>query len=295
MQRVAEHRRRLDPRHLPQPPCGSIRITPRRLERDKAGGIHDLVGSPLHHDTALREIDNPTAAFRLVHVMGRDQNCQPVDGHIVDQVPEFAPGLDIHPRRRLVKQEQLRGMQDTCGQRQPLFPPPGQFTRKLIPAIAQPDPFKHRIDRLYAVRHLVNPGNEVEIFKHCQVFVEAEFLRHVANITTDQPGVADNIAPKAGAGALIGPQQTTEHSDRCRLAAAIGPKEAADFPSPHRQIQTIHNDTGPKPLAQAAHIDNEVAHGGLTWTGSPGLSLTAWALGGRASIMVTSFSRLSSL
>ena len=39
------------------------------------------------------------------------------------------------------------------------------------------------------VRHLVDARDEIEILEHGEVFVEAELLRHVADLAADQRGL----------------------------------------------------------------------------------------------------------
>ena len=89
----------------------------------------------LHDDAPLRQIDDALAALGLVHVVGRDQRGQPLDRHVVDQVPEFAPRLGVDAGGRLVEQQQLRLVQDAGRERQPLLPAARELARELVAAV----------------------------------------------------------------------------------------------------------------------------------------------------------------
>ena len=153
MQRAAEHPRRLDAGRAAQPAGGGVDPLAGRLEGDEAGAADDRGRAALHDDAPLREIDDAAAALRLVHVMGRDQGRQAVDRHVVDEVPELAPRLDVDAGGRLVEQQQLRLVQHAGGERQALLPAAGELAGELIAAVAQAHALDHPGHRRAAVGH----------------------------------------------------------------------------------------------------------------------------------------------
>jgi hypothetical protein len=90
---------------------------------------------PCTTQPTVGEIDDPLAAFRLVHVVGGNQHGHAVRRHLVDHVPELAPRLGIHAGGWFIEQQQTRSMQYAGGQRQALLPPARQFARKLIGSV----------------------------------------------------------------------------------------------------------------------------------------------------------------
>ena len=73
-------------------------------------------------------------------------------------------------------------MQDAGGKRQPLLPTAGELSGELVAAVGEPHALHDVRDRRAAIRHLVDAGDEIEVLEDRQVFVEAEFLRHVADL-----------------------------------------------------------------------------------------------------------------
>ena len=219
VERAAEDRRRLDAGRLAEPPCRAVDVGTRRLEGHEPGMARDLVGRPFGDDAAAREIDDALAALGLVHVMRRDQRGEAFPGHVVDQVPELAPRLGVDARGRLVEQQQPRLMQHASGQRQALLPAARELPRELPRARPQRHPRDDRVHRAHPVLHLVDASDEVEILGDGQVLIEAEALRHVADIAADRRRFAADVEADAGAAAAIGRQaghRAYEASSSCR-------------------------------------------------------------------------------
>ena len=142
-------------------------------------------------------------------------------------------------------------------------------------------------DRVATVRHFVDAGDEVEVFEHGQVVVEAEALRHVADLAADFVRLARRCRSRGTApNPPSGFEQAAEHADRRRLAAAVGPEKAADFALATCRLRPSTTLRSPKLLRRSADVDGVVAHGarvidfavidftviGFTVTGWPGLS-----------------------
>ena len=231
MQRAAEHRRGLDARRAAQPARGDVDARPGRLEGDQGRQSRDdLAARPCTTMRPFGEIDDARAALRLVHVVGRDQDGQAVARHVVDQVPELAPRLGVDAGGRLVEQQQLRLVQHAGGERQPLLPAAGQLPGELVAPVGQAHALDDRRDRLAPVGHLVDPRDEIQVLDDGQVFVEAEPLRHVADLRGGSAARSRRMSrPRQVPAPPSGVEQAAQHADRRRLAAAVGAEEAADL------------------------------------------------------------------
>src|SRR6516165_9138147 len=183
MDRSPENRRCFDPGHLSEPARGLIDRFSGGLIGNEPGIAGHLIGRALRDDMAVRKIDDTLTAFGLVHVVGRDEGSQTFARHVVNGIPEFAPGFGIDTGGGLVEQQQLWLVQYTGGERQPLLPAAGEVPGKLVRAPSEAHSLHDLLNRLPAVAQLIDAGDEVEVLEHCEIFVEAETLGHVADLT----------------------------------------------------------------------------------------------------------------
>ena len=162
----------------------------------------------------------------------------------------------------------------------------------------EPHPLHDLPDGRPAVRHLVDARDEIEVLEHRQVLVEAEALRHVADLAADFVRFVHEIVAEALARAAVGLEQAAEHADGRRLAAAVRPEKAADLAPGDLQVQALDHLEVAETLAQARDVDSVVAHGvsmrGFTVTGWPGLRSAASVGGGRPSARNTNLLRVRS-
>ena len=75
----------------------------------------------------------------------------------------------------------------------------------------------------------VDAGVEADVLGDGEVFVEAEFLRHVADVALDFGGVFADVHAEDGAGALGGRDESAEGFDDGGFAGAVGAEEAEEF------------------------------------------------------------------
>ena len=140
MQRIAEHRgvahsRRSAARRSIAPPSGS------HSSSSKSPLIESRlssVGVPSATSRAAIHQREPIAVFRLVHVVGRDENRHAFGAHLLDQFPELPARDRIDARRRLVEKDDRRPMQHRASQRQPLLPSAGECAGQARFAPASP-------------------------------------------------------------------------------------------------------------------------------------------------------------
>jgi len=262
-ERAAEHRRRLDARRMAQRHRGAVDALAGPLKRDQAGLLDHRRGAALHDDAPLREIDDALAALRLVHIVGRDKRRQPVDRHVVNEVPELAPRLGVDARGRLVEQQELRLMQHAGGEREALLPSARQLPGQLAAPVLKPHALQDRPNRIAAVPQFVDPRDEVEVLEHRQIVVEAKSLRHVADLAANIVRLVDDVVAEALTRPAIRLQKAAEHANRRRLAAAVGAEKPANLAPGDLQAQTLDDLQLAETLAQSPHVDGVVAHWAL--------------------------------
>ena len=113
------------------------------------------------------------------------KNGQSVCGEPMESLPRNRGAL-LDRRRRSVRRAAAVGIVNQAGgQGQALFPAAGELARELLPAIRQSKSLEAFLDRLPALGHPIDAGDEVEVLLDGQVFVEAEALGHVTDLALD--------------------------------------------------------------------------------------------------------------
>src|SRR5262249_11507626 len=180
----------------------------------------------------------------------------------MDEVPELASRLGVDARGRLVEQQELRLVQDAGGKRKALLPAAGKLRGKLVATAGEPPALHDATHYRACVGHLEDACHEIEILEHRQVVVEAELLRHVADLAADQRRLPDDVEPETGAVSTVGDEEPAQYANGGGLAAAIGAEKAADFTLGDLQAQPIDYLQGTEALSQVMDIDDIVGHRG---------------------------------
>ncbi len=189
------------------------------------------------------QVADAAAALRLVHVMRGDDERDALSRQLKQQIPEFAAGHRIDPRRRLIEEHQPRAVQQGTDERQPLLPPPREATR----AAVEIGFHSRELDQLglasfaLAVGEAVDAAVEVHVLLDGEVGIERELLRHVADRLPDLFGILLHVSTQYRGGPLRERQEPTERTDQRRLAGPIGPEQAEHFPRHHVQADLIHS------------------------------------------------------
>src|SRR5208282_3009911 len=90
------------------------------------------------------------------------------------------------------------------------------------------------LDLCACANHAVHARDEAEILPNREIVPERKALRHVADVAFDLLGLANNVVTEASALATVRREQSAEHADRCRLAAAIGAEKAKNLAPANR-------------------------------------------------------------
>jgi len=139
----------------------------------------------------------------------------------------------------------------------PLFPAAGQRPSQLLAPCDHAETFEAFFHGGLALWNLVKPRNEIQIFLDAQIFVEAEFLRHVADVLFYLGTLRAKIVAETTAFAIVGLEQTAEHSQgrwscRCRWD-----REAVDFPGPDLHGDMVDDGARAEFFRDIAHVNDE--------------------------------------
>ena len=168
------------------------------------GLFHDLVHRAVRQEFAIGDIRDLVAALGLVHVVGRNQCREAARSQRMNLVPELAPGLGIDAGGRLVEQQKLRMRQRAGAEREPLLPAAGQQPGDLVLAAGETEMLDHLARRIDRLRQAIDARDKLQVLLHRKVLVEAEALRHIADLALDLLGLGADVVAETSAGALVG-------------------------------------------------------------------------------------------
>src|SRR5688572_16983075 len=124
----------------------------------------------------VRKVCQLMTPLRFIHVVRGNKHRQSFRRESMNLIPEFATRLRIDTRRWFVEQKKLRRMDKAGSQREPLLPTSGQLSRQLRTAVLKSKPHQALFNCSRSVRHLVHPGDKVQILANAQILIEAETL-----------------------------------------------------------------------------------------------------------------------
>src|SRR5262249_51113002 len=239
---------------------------------DEMGARDHLVHRAMREQRAVSDVGDLVAALGLVHVMGRDQHREALPRERMDLVPDLRRALGIAARGRLVEQEKLRVRQRAGPEREPLLPAAGELAGELRLATLEPEPLNHRARRRRRIGDPVEARDEFQVLAHREIFVEAEALRHVADVALDLVRLPADVIAEAGAVAFVGGEQAAQHSDCGALARAIWTREAVARATPDTHREVAPGLATVEGLREPFDVDGDVRRG-RHWR-SPSATLT---------------------
>ena len=249
------------------------------------GGIDvagELLRLALRRDATAVEDGEPVTAFRLVHVMRGDEDRRSAGDERKQVFPEIAPALRVDRARRLVEKQEFRLVQRRGAEREPLALAARKGARALLRdglEVVAPDPVGDSLTSRGAIEP-VDAAHELEILEHGQVVPERESLRHVAELSTQDLGIARYGMSEHRHRAARRHQQPAEHADRRGLARTVRSQEAVDLGAWHVEVDARDCPLGAEAAREVARGDRD-AHGlgrpsaRITSTGMPVGSLAA--------------------
>ena len=224
----------------------------------------------------------PVAALGLVHVVRADQHGEPGGGERVDLLPELAPACGSTPAVGSSSSSSCGSCRMQAASARRCFQPPESWPASWRPRAPRPSRSSAALDRLAALRHRVDPRDEVEVLAHAQVLPEAEALGHVADLALDRR------APRSGCrgrGRCRCPPSGVSRPQSMRMVVVLplplGPRKPKISPSQHAQREVLDDALAAEALAQPRDVDRRPARSPLmapragTSTGWPGCSRAA--------------------
>ena len=137
------------------------------------------------------------------------------------------------------------------------FQPPDSVPASWRLAAHEPEPLDRRARLLLGLREAVDAGDELQVLLDRQVLVEAEALRHVADVALDLVALGQDVVAERRAPAAVGREQPAHHAQRGGLAGAVGAEEAVDLAAHHAHGQVAHHHLAVEGLGQAFDLDGD--------------------------------------
>ena len=192
----------------------------------------------LEETAAVEHVDR-LAKRRFLHVGRADEHRQMLLAHeLLQDLPELAARQWVDADSRLVEQQQLRRAHERASKAELLLHAAGELARE---PPREGRELRHRQEmrealRAQFLRHAVQVGIEVQVLLHRQVFVEAEFLRHVAQEVLHRLRMLCHIQPDDGKLSCGLRHQAANQPHQRRLAGAIRPDERRKPAFWHREV-----------------------------------------------------------
>src|SRR5262245_20494674 len=234
----------------------------------------------------------------FIHVVCGHKHRQSVSRERVDFVPKLPSCLRIDPGGGLVEEQQLRAWQRAGAECQPLLPPTREFSRELLFPPCETKPLDRTACSGSWLINAVDPADELKVLAHREILIEAEALRHVANVTLDLVGFSADVVTEARSGPGVRRQQSAQHADGGCLSGTVGAEKTVDRAALDLHGQVPHDGTTIELLGQTMDIDDDIVRIHLrgscdkvTVTGWPTRNFSGCS--GRASIRNTSLARSS--
>ena len=195
-----------------------FRLPANKLIREFSRGARRRDPAPLHEK-------HPIGSGRFVEIRRGDEGVHAVPrGALFENAPEFAARKRIHADRRLVENEKLRAAEKRCGQSELLLHAARKLPGEPILEAGQSRE-RHELPKAGRGFLLVESskfGEEAKVFRHAQVFVEAEALRHEADLGKKGGVFGIGNAAADFHDALVGLEQSGGEFEERRLAGPVG-------------------------------------------------------------------------
>ena len=148
----------------------------------------------------------------------------------------------VETGQRFVENDEPRVVQQRAGQRDLLAHAAREFLAALVRVGLQTEPADEIPGARFGGRCLdaPQPGNELEIFERRQLVVDHRLVGEPADDLFGRNGIGDGIDAEDGDRALVGLEQTADHSKRRRLAGAVGAEQGIELAGPHGEVETVH-------------------------------------------------------
>ena len=106
--------------------------------------------------------------------------------------------------------------------------------------------------------HSVDASKESDILCHCQVLVQREALRHIADMALDLFILRTDVIPHHASRTARRLVQACQHVHGGGLSCTVGTKETEDFPSLHCKRDVVNSTERAKRFHQVLHLDDKL-------------------------------------
>ncbi len=152
----------------------------------------------------------------------------------------------------------MRFVNQAGREREPLFPATRKRAGELFAACDHAETFEAFFDGGLTLRNLIQPRDEIQVFLDAQIFVERKSLRHVADVFFDLGALCAEIVAEAAAFTAVGLEQTAEHPQEGRLAAAVRAEETVNLAGSHLHGDMVDDGARAKFFRDVAHVNDEI-------------------------------------
>src|SRR6266853_3329630 len=199
--------------------------------RLNVGELAERIGRAVGNELAVINVGYVAAALGFVHVVGGDEEGDAMTGKLEKEIPELAARHRVDAGGGLVEEKKGRLVQHGAAQSEALLPATGKLRGQTSQIGCQAVELNNFFDAALQARGLqaVDAAVKLQVFRHGQIVVEAEVLRHVADVLADGFRICADVQAFDKGGAAAEWQKTCEHFDDGGFSAAVGAEETKDF------------------------------------------------------------------
>ena len=200
------------------------------------GRIEDDDLAPVHDRDSVAELG-------LVHVVGGHEDRDALGlFEQLDVAPDRVACLRIEPDRRLVEEQDARGVHEAAGDLQASAHPARERGHGGVFAFPQ----ANHLENLLHPRSdqgLLDPielGVQAQVLPCAQVAVQSRVLEHEADVATHVIAFADDVVAGDGRAARRRLGERAEHVDGGRLSCSVGAEEPEHLAGRHLEVDASH-------------------------------------------------------
>src|SRR6516164_8128938 len=221
-----------------------------------AQGVRGAIGKKL----AEIDVRHLAAALGFVHIVCGHEKRDALSRQFEQQVPQLTARHGIDAGGGFIEEDQLRLVQQRAAECKPLLPPTRKLCRQPILVRAKAVLLNDFVQALAQTLgwQAIDAAVKGQIFRDRKVRVEAEILRHVADVLAHPFGILPHIDAQNAGFSPGQRQQARQHLDHSGLSAAVRSEEAKDFARLDREADAVDGRERPEPSNQMLGRDRDL-------------------------------------
>ena len=179
-------------------------------------------------------------------------------------LPQFAARDGVDADAGFIKQQDFRFADQGAGQTKFLLHAAGKLARQPAGKGAEGGKFQQPGEGFFPrlAGHAAQIGVERQVFHHRQIFIQAEFLRHIAEHRVQGAIVGNRVVADDRCAACVGLQQPGEHAHQGGFSRAVRAHQTGYIAGVNGAVQrrdgrAVHAGKAP---GQAAQRNDVLAH-----------------------------------